>query len=136
MHATTKNERYAQFDDESIRALVHGFYGRVQEHPELAPVFDARIKEWPMHLERMVSFWKTVLGVERVYTQHPLGGPPQVHQAIGELERAHFKTWLGLWEENASTLFTPPLVEHLMLRAQHMARVLSGHLPEEGTARA
>lgn len=40
-------------DDAFISHLVDTFYGRVLAHPELGPVFDARLSgRWPEHMER------------------------------------------------------------------------------------
>jgi len=41
-------------DEAFITKLVDTFYGRVLAHPELGPVFDARLAgRWPQHMEKM-----------------------------------------------------------------------------------
>ncbi|WP_342118347.1 group III truncated hemoglobin [Pseudoduganella sp. OTU4001] len=71
---------------ESITTLVHQFYQGVRAAPELGPVFDAAIDDWPPHLARMVEFWSTtMLGTKsfqgNVYGKHMAlpGVQPQVH---------------------------------------------------------
>ena len=39
-----------------LRLLPH-FYADVRQHREIAPVFTARITEWPAHLEKIAAFW-------------------------------------------------------------------------------
>lgn len=124
--------RFDRFDSESIHALVHTFYAKVQLHPELNPVFQRRVKNWPEHLGRMVKFWTTILTGEMVYVHHERGGPPQLHQAIEELEFEHFETWLGIWQDNAIELFSQECVNELTARSANMARVLSRHLVAPG----
>lgn len=116
------------FDDDAIRRMVHTFYGAVREDPELAPVFDRRVTDWPHHLERMCQFWTAVLRGERVYRPRPEGGPPVLHRRIEELTQAHFDRWLALFERTAQRVFVPELVEELMWRARHMRMNLSAHL--------
>ena len=50
-----------------IPVLVETFYGRVQAHPELGPVFEARLAgRWPAHVRAMpeaVGRWLLAQGV-------------------------------------------------------------------------
>lgn len=64
-------------DRTQIERLVHGFYEKVREDPELGPIFAGAIADdaWPAHLERMVAFWTTILLGRREY----LGNPMMAH---------------------------------------------------------
>lgn len=128
-----KTDRYDDFNRETVTAIVHSFYGKVQADPHIGHIFDVRIDDWPYHLNRMVNFWSGILYGERAYTMHPRGTPPILHMAIRELEVDHFNTWLGLWNETAHELFTPPYAEVLVGRATNIARNLSRHLRTDGT---
>jgi hemoglobin len=44
-------------DEAMIERLVHSFYAKIREDALLAPVFDARIRDWDLHLQRMCAFW-------------------------------------------------------------------------------
>lgn len=60
----------ANLDD--VKLLVDTFYGKVRADALLGPVFDARIQDrWPVHLEKMYSFWQTTLLGEHTYTGRP-----------------------------------------------------------------
>ena len=120
--------RYQEFTATSIDELVESFYAKVRDNASLSPVFDRVIKDWPPHLARMKSFWTTVLQNRAAYTQHPQGSPPQLHQAIEELELAHFDEWLSLWDEVSNELFVAERASILQLRARQMARALTRHL--------
>ena len=43
-----------------IKRLVRGFYAKVRADAVLAPVFDARIRDWEPHLAQMCAFWSSV----------------------------------------------------------------------------
>lgn len=125
---TPPPSRAPDYDPESIRTLVHAFYGRVQADPEIGPVFAKRIADWGPHLDRMVAFWRTILRGEALYTPDPRGGPPVLHRMIEELSLAHFERWLTLFEETAAEIFQERATEVLVGRARQIGRVLSIHL--------
>ena len=41
---------------EQIEALVDRFYDRIRIHPELGPVFNAAVRDWPGHKRLLTSF--------------------------------------------------------------------------------
>lgn len=109
-------------DRQAIRDMVYAFYGRVRRDPELSPVFEARLAErWDPHLEKMVSFWSSVLLAEGSFSGDPMGK----HRAIAEGEPAHFARWLTLFRETLAEVFTEPCAELVESRAKAMARGLS-----------
>lgn len=77
-----------------IRHLVQTFYGRVLAHPQLGPVFDARLSgRWPEHIERMVSFWTSIAFKSGAYG----GKPVQAHLGIENMTPNLFPLWLELF---------------------------------------
>ncbi len=55
-----------------IRRLVHTFYGRVLEDPDLGPIFTAALSHrWDEHLDTMVDFWSSVVLRTGRYTGKP-----------------------------------------------------------------
>ena len=48
-------------DAEFIDDLVENFYGKIREDDLLGPIFAERIADWPPHLARMKTFWRSVL---------------------------------------------------------------------------
>jgi hemoglobin len=111
-----------------IERLVHAFYGRVRQDPELGPIFDRRIDDWPTHLGRMVGFWRAVLRGERTFTPAERGSPPVLHRNIAELELAHFERWLALFREVAETTFDARAAAEVTAAADRIALALSRHL--------
>lgn len=80
-------------DADHISALVEGFYGKVRQDALLGPIFAERITDWPVHLERMKAFWRSVLHASGEFA----GNPMLKHIAIPGLEERHFAHWLGLF---------------------------------------
>jgi hemoglobin len=83
-------------DDAFIATLVETFYVRVRAHPELGPVFDARLSgRWPEHMEKMKSFWSAVAFRNGAYG----GKPVQAHLGIANMSPELFPKWLTLFSE-------------------------------------
>jgi len=77
-----------------IDRLVETFYARVLAHPELGPVFDARLSgRWPEHMEKMKSFWSAVAFRNGAYG----GKPVQAHVGVAKLTPDLFPKWLELF---------------------------------------
>ena len=102
----------------AVARLVHTFYQRVQDHPDLGPVFAKQIAgDWQPHLDKMVDFWCTMLLQEQSYTGRPL----PVHMALPDLQDVHFDQWLALFYSTTREVFSPDLAAQFNLRAQRMA---------------
>ncbi|NNF27512.1 MAG: group III truncated hemoglobin [Gemmatimonadetes bacterium] len=120
----------ATFTRPAIRDFVLSFYGRVRADPMLGPVFEARIEDWDTHLERMQTFWGTVLRAEPGYV--PIKGPPpRLHARIPGLTVAHYDRWLELFHEVIEPRFEPWAVENIMGRARRIAMSFSDDVREE-----
>jgi len=104
-------------DDAVLRALVHGFYNKVRRDPVLGPVFAARITDWEPHLERMVGFWSSVA----LMTGRYHGRPVPAHTPL-PINASHFQRWLQLFRETAKEVCTPEGAEHVIHRAERIAR--------------
>ena len=104
-----------------IARLIHGFYARVREDEVLGPIFAGRIVDeaWPVHLERMVAFWSSVL----LMTGRYRGQPVQAHAGLGA-DEAHFERWLELFREAARDLTPPTAAAHFIERAERIGASL------------
>lgn len=80
-------------DDAFVARLVESFYAAVREDTLLGPIFADRIADWPTHLERMKSFWRSILFNSGEFS----GNPMRQHMAIPGLEERHFSRWLDLF---------------------------------------
>ena len=82
-------------DADYIDQVVETFYGKIRADELLGPIFAERITDWPVHLARMKSFWRSVLHNSGEFT----GNPMIKHLAIPGLELKHFAHWLDLFYE-------------------------------------
>ena len=102
---------------EDIKLLVDRFYGKVQKDELLAPIFNHRIGDrWPQHLEKMYTFWQTVLLGEHTY----YGSPFAPHARL-PVDQEHFDRWLTLFYETLDENFSGPQAEEAKWRAHKMA---------------
>ncbi len=106
-------------DEAMIERLVHSFYAKIREDALLAPVFDARIRDWDLHLQRMCAFWSSVALMSGRYH----GSPMTKHLPL-PVDAAHFDRWLALFEETASEICPPEAEAHFVERARRIAESL------------
>lgn len=102
-----------------IKLMVDEFYTAVQKDELIGPIFNSVIQNrWPEHLEKMYTFWQTILLETHTYQGRPF--PPHAQLPI---EREHFDRWLQLFEVNLNNLFSGPVAEEARLRAHKMAEL-------------
>lgn len=99
-----------QISPEEISNLVDRFYEKVRVDPEIGPVFNAVVEDWPTHLRLLKDFWSTVLFTESLYK----GDPLSTHLKL-PLQPAHFKRWLELFAETA----------HIVMPSEHATLVIA-----------
>ncbi len=106
-------------DDTMIDRLVRAFYARVRSDALLGPIFEARIRDWEPHLQRMCAFWSSVALMSGVYH----GSPMAMHMRL-PVDAEHFDRWLALFETTAREICPPVAAEHFVERAQRIAESL------------
>lgn len=105
--------------EEMIERLVRSFYARVRTDKMLAPIFDARIRDWEPHLQQMCAFWSSVALMSGRYH----GAPMPKHLPL-PVDAAHFDRWLELFEATAAEVCPPEAAEHFVERARRIAASL------------
>ena len=104
---------------DDVKVLVNTFYGKVRADAVLAPIFDEHIQDrWPQHLERMYTFWQTVLLDERTYYGSPF--PPHAQLPV---DHSHFQQWMALFTQTVDELFDGRVAEEAKWRAGKMAQM-------------
>ncbi|MEL7532409.1 MAG: group III truncated hemoglobin [Bacteroidota bacterium] len=100
-----------------IKLLVDNFYGKVRTDNLLGPIFESVVQgNWEPHLNKMYSFWQTVLTEDMTYR----GTPFMPHMKL-EVEQEHFERWVALFRETVDTHFEGVKAEEAKWRAQRMA---------------
>jgi hemoglobin len=110
-------------DEAFVDRLVETFYGRVLAHPELGPVFDAKLSgRWPEHMATMKRFWSSIAFRSGAYG----GKPVQAHTGVSDLTPGLFPQWLALFSETLDDI--APSAEAkvwFMATAERIARSLT-----------
>ena len=106
-------------DEETIHAVVHGFYDEIRRDDLLGPIFTAAIppEQWPHHLAKMCDFWSSTLLRTGRYDGRPL--PP--HLALPGLGKEHFHRWLALFQATVQRVCPPEVASLFMDRALRIA---------------
>ena len=99
--------------EEEVAFLVHTFYAKVHQDPDLAPIFNAHVKDWDVHLAKMVDFWSSTLRGTARYR----GTPMPKHAQLPELNPGLFKRWLELFHQTTHMLAN----ERMRARADTLA---------------
>ncbi len=112
-------------DKEDVKIFVDAFYSKVKIDSLIGPVFAARIEEdrWSIHLERMYSFWNTVLFAQQDYR----GNPFSKHSSL-PIEAPHFERWIGLLTETLDEHFEGEKAEEVKMRAIKMGALFQSKL--------
>lgn len=109
---------------DDIKKMVNTFYAKVQKDELIGPIFNDKIGgHWAEHLEKLYSFWQSILLNERTYTGHPF--PPHAQLPI---EKQHFDRWLSLFTETVDNLFVGEVANEAKSRAYKIADVFQGKL--------
>ena len=85
-----------------ISTLVDHFYAKVRRDPDIGPIFNAIVDDWPHHLATLKDFWSTVL----LTTGRYIGDPMMKHLQLS-LDPPHFERWLALFAETANEVLPP-----------------------------
>lgn len=102
---------------DDIKLLVDKFYDRIREDDLLGHIFNEVIQDrWPQHLDKMYSFWQTVLLGEHTYQ-----GSPFVPHAPLPVESKHFDRWVMLFLSTADELFVGKTTERAKWQGERMA---------------
>ncbi|MBP1650377.1 MAG: globin [Bacteroidetes bacterium] len=105
--------------EEDIQLMVHTFYARVREDNTIGPIFNARIKDWDTHLQKLCNFWSTLLLCTRKYE----GDPMSVHRGMA-IDTVHFNTWLSIFQQTIDELFAGETAQAAKNRAQKISAVM------------
>lgn len=112
-------EQHDILTHEDVKRLVDTFYGKVQQDPLLAPIFNERIQNrWPEHLVKMYGFWETILLGKQTYSGIPF--PPHAQLPV---DHTHFAEWLALFTQTVNELFTGLKATEAIWRAEKMAQM-------------
>ena len=102
-----------------IERLVRAFYARIRADAVLAPIFDARIRDWEPHLAQMCAFWSSVALMSGRYH-----GTPMAKHLPLPVDAGHFDRWLELFEATAHEICPPAAAAHFVERARRIATSL------------
>lgn len=115
----TTTEKISILTTDDVELLVNTFYDKIRADDLLAPIFNERIQNrWPEHLNKMYTFWGTILLGERTYF-----GSPFVPHAKLPVDHHHFQQWLKLFNGTLDELFTGEKANEARWRAAKMAEM-------------
>lgn len=108
---------------DQIARLVDRFYDKIQLHPTLGPVFNARVKDWEAHKRLLTSFWCSVALRANSYR----GNPMAVHRPL-PIDGTHFQDWLALWVQTTHDLLDERAAGQMVEYADRIGRSLQAGL--------
>lgn len=102
--------------EEEISSLVDRFYAKVRLDPEIGPIFNEKVEDWPTHLALLKNFWSTVM----LTTGRYKGDPMMTHLQL-PLEPSHFNRWLELFAETAKEVMAPDHAAIIIAKSERIA---------------
>lgn len=101
---------------DDVQIMVNEFYMQVKEDHLLGPVFERVVQgNWTPHLEKMYSFWETILFNVNKYN----GSPFRKHIPLN-IQKEHFDRWLLLFHQTIDEHFVGQNAEEVKKRSQQM----------------
>lgn len=108
-------------DDQGLKRLVDTFYARVRADETLGPIFNDAISDWPEHLEKLVSFWSSVMLTSGRYKGQPV---PAHMKHRDRISPELFNHWLALWARTTDEVMEPAAADALKAKAARIAESL------------
>jgi hemoglobin len=102
--------------EQEISTLVDTFYAKVRLDPEIGPIFNAIVGDWPHHLATLKDFWSTVLLTTGRYK-----GDPMMRHLQLPLDPDHFTRWLALFSETATEVLPPEQAAIVIAKSERIA---------------
>lgn len=106
-----------EITEAEIGNLVDIFYAKVRRDPDIGPIFNAIVGDWPHHLATLKDFWSTVL----LTTGRYKGDPMMTHLQL-PLDPDHFTRWLALFAATANEVLSPDHAALVIAKSQHIAK--------------
>jgi len=107
--------------EEDLPPLVEEFYARIRADPELGPIFNDAIDDWPEHLGKLAAFWSSVMLTSGRYKGQPV---PAHLKHKARITPALFERWLALWVQTTNDMMTPEAAAALQAKARRIAESL------------
>jgi hemoglobin len=102
--------------EQEISTLVDRFYAKVRLDPEIGPIFNETVEDWPTHLALLKNFWSTVM----LTTGRYKGDPMMTHLQL-RFEPGHFSRWLALFAETANEVMSPAIAATIIAKSERIA---------------
>ena len=107
----------SKITEPEISTLVDAFYAKVRHDPDIGPIFNAIVGDWPHHLATLKDFWSTVL----LTTGRYKGDPMMTHLQL-PLDPDHFTRWLALFAETANEVLSPEHARVVIAKSHRIAQ--------------
>ena len=114
-----------------ISTLVDAFYAKVRRDPDIGPIFNAIVGDWPHHLSTLKDFWSTVL----LTTGRYKGDPMMTHLQL-PLDPDHFSRWLALFAETANEVLSPKHAAIVIAKSHRIAQNFKAGIAHQQAQRA
>ena len=105
---------------EDVKVLVNTFYNNIRENELLGPIFNELITDWQPHLEKMYTFWDSILFGSATYS-----GKPFLPHANLPIKAEHFAQWVGLFKNTVDSLFEGDNANEAKNRAEKIAEIFA-----------
>lgn len=107
-----------------IEKLVTHFYEKVKPDPTIGFIFNEVVNmDWEHHVPLIIDFWETILLDNPLYKKNAM----EVHYDLNKkirLQKAHFETWLALFNSSVDELFEGKIASLAKARAASIAGIM------------
>ena len=90
----------------------------MRQDPDLGPIFNAAVEDWPEHLATLSDFWSSIMLTTGRYKGHPMR---EHFKLLPAITPEHFDRWLDLFEITAHEVCPPDIAQAFIVRARRIA---------------
>lgn len=111
-------------NNDDVKIVLQDFYNQVKNDPVIGFFFsDVVPVHWESHIEKMCSFWESILFFTGPYE----GSPLITHRYVNKLHATtpeHFERWLTLFDATVDNHFAGPNATKMKQHSKAVAAVL------------
>ena len=102
---------------EDVKNMVDTFYAKAKEDEQIGDMFVKLLEgKWDSHMEKLYSFWETILKIDNSYVGHPV----ELHTTM-HLTKEQFERWVVVFVKNVDDQYEGENAERAKLRAKTMS---------------
>ena len=118
-----ENTKEDVLSPKELHLVLDAFYEKVKRDDVIGPLFNREVKDWKAHMQKIYSFWDTMIFHTNTYRTNTMEKHIQLHKR-DPLTGAHFDRWLALFDETVDEFHQGEVAHQMKTRALSIATMM------------